>query len=89
MAAVIDGRSSDDAILGVLHAAADAVRDVLDANEDWSLSGERATQYAVDLRADDGVLERIRQVGSHGTSILPRGQDRTCPVRTARRDMVL
>jgi len=63
MAAVIDGRSSDDAILGVLHEAADAVRDVLDANEDWSLSGERATQYAVDLRADAAALAVLHAAG--------------------------
>ena len=63
MAAVLDGRSSDDAILGVLHAAADAVREVLDANTDWSLSGERATQYAVDLRADAAALSVLHAAG--------------------------
>lgn len=63
MAAVIDERSSDDAILGVLHSAADAVRAVLDANVDWSLSGERATQYAVDLRADAAALAVLHAAG--------------------------
>jgi|LakMenEpi03Aug12_release.lakeMendotaPanAssembly.Ray.scaffolds.fasta_scaffold384832_2 fructose-1,6-bisphosphatase/inositol monophosphatase family enzyme len=63
MAAVIDERTSDDAILGVLHAAADAVRLVLDANDDWSLSGERATQYSVDLRADAAALAVLHAAG--------------------------
>lgn len=63
MAETIDEGSSDDAILGVLHAAADAVREVLDANDDWSLSGERATQYAVDLRADAAALAVLHAAG--------------------------
>ena len=63
MAAVLDERSSDDAILGVLHAAADAVRSVLAANEDWGPSGVRATQYAVDLRADAAALAVLHAAG--------------------------
>ncbi|MEK0415155.1 MAG: hypothetical protein RL352_552, partial [Actinomycetota bacterium] len=44
--------SSNDDILRVLHERADAVYKVLRKNNDWGLSGQRATQYSVDLRAD-------------------------------------
>lgn len=63
MAAVLDEASSDDAILAVLHAAADAVHQVLADNDDWGPSGVRATQYAVDLRADAAALGVLHAAG--------------------------
>jgi fructose-1,6-bisphosphatase/inositol monophosphatase family enzyme len=63
MSALLDEGSSDDAILGVLHAAADAVQTVLAANEDWGPSGVRATQYAVDLRADAAAVAVLHAAG--------------------------
>ncbi|NCX31445.1 MAG: inositol monophosphatase [Actinobacteria bacterium] len=55
--------SSDADILGVLHETADAVFGVLNANTDWGLSGKRATQYSVDLRADAAALEVLHAAG--------------------------
>lgn len=55
--------SSNDDILGVLHEVADAVYGVLSTNTDWGLSGQRATQYSVDLRADAAALEVLHGAG--------------------------
>lgn len=55
--------SSNDEILRVLHEVADAVYGVLSANTDWGLSGQRATQYSVDLRADAAALEVLHGAG--------------------------
>ena len=55
--------SSNDAILRVLHETADAVYQVLSTNTDWGLSGQRATQYSVDLRADAAALEVLHGAG--------------------------
>jgi len=63
VATVLDERSSDDAILAVLHSAADAVHRVLIDNDDWSPSGRRHTQYAVDLRADAAALAVLHDAG--------------------------
>ncbi|NBR76434.1 MAG: hypothetical protein EBT73_03680 [Actinobacteria bacterium] len=55
--------SSNDDILRVLHETADAVYGVLSTNTDWGPSGQRATQYAVDLRADAAALEVLHAAG--------------------------
>jgi fructose-1,6-bisphosphatase/inositol monophosphatase family enzyme len=55
--------SSNDDILRVLHETADAVYGVLSTNTDWGPSGQRATQYAVDLRADAAALEVLHGAG--------------------------
>ncbi len=55
--------SSNSEILAVLNETADAVGVVLRANTDWSLSGLRDTQYAVDLRADAAALEVLTSAG--------------------------
>jgi fructose-1,6-bisphosphatase/inositol monophosphatase family enzyme len=55
--------SSNDDILRVLHETADAVYGVLSTNTDWGLSGQRATQYSVDLRADAAALEVLHGAG--------------------------
>ena len=49
--------------MAVLNETADAVGVVLRANTDWSLSGLRDTQYAVDLRADAAALEVLTSAG--------------------------
>jgi fructose-1,6-bisphosphatase/inositol monophosphatase family enzyme len=55
--------STDAEILRVLHETADAVYGVLSTNTDWRLSGQRATQYSVDLRADAAALEVLHAAG--------------------------
>ena len=55
--------SSNDDILRVLHEVADATHEVLARNTDWGLSGKRATQYSVDLRADAAALEVLHAAG--------------------------
>lgn len=55
--------SSNSEIMAVLNETADAVGIVLRANKDWSLSGFRDTQYAVDLRADAAALEVLTAAG--------------------------
>ncbi len=55
--------SSNQEILAVLNETADAVGVVLRATTDWSLSGLRQTQYAVDLRADVAALEVLNGAG--------------------------
>ncbi|MFM8811696.1 MAG: inositol monophosphatase family protein [Actinomycetota bacterium] len=59
----IDASSSNEEILDVLHRTADAVAGVLQANTDWSLSGQRATQYSVDLAADAAALAVLHGAG--------------------------
>lgn len=55
--------SSNDDILRVLHETADAAYAVLSTNTDWGLSGQRPTQYSVDLRADAAALEVLHSAG--------------------------
>ena len=55
--------SANQEILVVLNETADAVGKILRANKDWSLSGLRDTQYAVDLRADAAALEVLTSAG--------------------------
>lgn len=55
--------SSNDDILRVLHEVADATYAVLSTNTDWGLSGQRPTQYSVDLRADAAALEVLHGAG--------------------------
>ena len=55
--------SSNQEILAVLNETADAVGVVLRANKNWSLSGLRDTQYAVDLLADAAALEVLHGAG--------------------------
>ena len=47
----------------LLSACADAIADVLHANEDWGPSGRRVGQYAVDVAADDAALAVLRRAG--------------------------
>lgn len=63
MSTTVDRRSSDEAILSLLHRVADAVHGVLAATTDWSLSGVRRTQYSVDLAADAAALELLHGAG--------------------------
>ena len=63
MSTRLSTRSTNDEILTVLHEVADAVYAVLSANTDWGLSGKRATQYSVDLRADAAALEVLHAAG--------------------------
>lgn len=55
--------SSDASILEVLHHVADAVREVLDRNTDWGLSGKRKSQYQVDLACDEAALTILHGAG--------------------------
>lgn len=55
--------SSNDDILRVLHEVADATYAVLSTNTDWGLSGQRATQYSIDLRTDAAALEVLHGAG--------------------------
>ena len=55
--------SSDASILEVLHSVADAVREVLDRNTDWGLSGKRKSQYQVDLACDEAALRILHRAG--------------------------
>jgi len=55
--------SSNDDILRILHETADAAYAVLSTNTDWGLSGQRPTQYSVDLRADAAALEVLHAAG--------------------------
>jgi fructose-1,6-bisphosphatase/inositol monophosphatase family enzyme len=71
---VISVSSSNEEILGVLHRVADAISIVLVANLDWSLSGLRATQYAVDVRADDVALAILHEAGM---AVLSEESERT------------
>ncbi|MEO5973585.1 MAG: inositol monophosphatase [Ilumatobacteraceae bacterium] len=66
--------SSNEEILGVLTRAADAVSSVLVANQDWSLSGLRPTQYSVDVRADGAALAILREAGM---AVLSEESERT------------
>jgi myo-inositol-1(or 4)-monophosphatase len=54
---------NDDALLEVLHAAADAVRRALDGVDDWGLAGTGATQYHTDLAADAAALAVLQPAG--------------------------
>jgi myo-inositol-1(or 4)-monophosphatase len=47
---------NDDSLLEVLHDAATAVRNVLDAVTDWGLAGTRDGQHHSDLAADEAVV---------------------------------
>jgi len=60
---LITSSSSNEEILGVLHRAGDAIDAVLSANQDWSLSGLRPTQYSVDVLADNVALAIFHNVG--------------------------
>jgi myo-inositol-1(or 4)-monophosphatase len=53
----------DDALLAVLHEAADAVRAVLDTLEDWGPAGTRPGQYLSDLAADAAAIEVLERAG--------------------------
>lgn len=63
MTSLLDRSASDEAILAVLRDTADAVREVLAGTTDWSLSGVRRTQYAVDLAADAAALDVLHRAG--------------------------
>jgi len=60
---LITASSSNEEILDVLHRTADAIAEVLASNLDWSLSGLKPTQYAVDVRTDDAALAILREAG--------------------------
>ncbi|NQW67933.1 MAG: inositol monophosphatase [Acidimicrobiaceae bacterium] len=55
--------SSNDEIVQVLHEVADATYAVLSTNTDWGLSGQRPTQYSIDLRTDAAALEVLHGAG--------------------------
>ena len=54
-------RSFDDfdAVLQVFTEAADVVAEVLSATSDWGFSGQRRSQYAFDVTADDACLRAM------------------------------
>ncbi len=54
---------SDDAILDVLHEAADSVVAVLASQEDWGPSGVRPGQYHPDLSADSAAVAVLGKSG--------------------------
>jgi myo-inositol-1(or 4)-monophosphatase len=54
---------SDDALIGLLHEAATAVRLALDDLDDWGPAGTRAGQYRSDLAADAAVREVLGEAG--------------------------
>jgi fructose-1,6-bisphosphatase/inositol monophosphatase family enzyme len=53
----------DAALLGVLHHAANAVREALDELEDWGPSGARPGQYQSDLVADAAAVRVLDDAG--------------------------
>lgn len=71
---MITAASSNEEILEVLHRVADAIGIVLASNLDWSLSGLRPTQYAVDVLADDVALAILHEVG---VAVLSEESERT------------
>ena len=60
---ILSVASSNEDILRVLHEVADATYAVLSTNTDWGLSGQRPTQYSIDLRADAAALEVLHGAG--------------------------
>lgn len=54
---------TDDELLGVLHAAADAAREALVATDDWGLAGTRPGQHRSDLIADDSAVAVLVEAG--------------------------
>ena len=54
---------ADDALIGVLHEVATAVRAALDGLADWGLAGTKAGQYRSDLVADAAAVEIIERAG--------------------------
>src|SRR5581483_11393781 len=50
-------------LLGVLHAAADAVRAALDELADWGLAGTKPGQYHSDLAANDVAIKILTDAG--------------------------
>jgi myo-inositol-1(or 4)-monophosphatase len=52
-----------DAVLGVFNTAADVVADVLGRTSDWGPSGQRDSQYAFDVTADDACLKVLYDAG--------------------------
>ena len=71
---MITASSSNEEILRVLHRAADAIGIVLASNLDWSLSGLKATQYAIDVLADDVALAILHEAGM---AVLSEESERT------------
>src|SRR5210317_393875 len=55
-----DGRHE---VLDLFDTAADAVAKVLAATTDWGPSGQRHSQYAFDVAADEACLEVLRAAG--------------------------
>lgn len=60
---MINPSSSNEEILDVLRQVADAIETVLVSNQDWSLSGLRETQYAIDVLTDNAGLAVLRDAG--------------------------
>ena len=58
-------RTFDDAdgVLRVFTEAADVVAQVLSATSDWGFSGQRESQYAFDVTADDACLRVLYDAG--------------------------
>ncbi len=59
---VVDPRDSD-AVLTLFRTIAESCAAILVANDDWSMSGDRATQYSVDVDIDDACLDALRSAG--------------------------
>lgn len=71
---MITASSSNEEILAVLHRVADAIGIVLGSNLNWSLSGLRATQYAIDVLADNVALAILHEAG---IAVLSEESERT------------
>jgi myo-inositol-1(or 4)-monophosphatase len=57
------GKPMTDPLLAVLHAAVDAVVDVLSRQEDWSLTGQGNNQYHHDTAADAAAIAVLDAAG--------------------------
>jgi len=71
---LITASSSNEEILDVLHRTADAIAGVLTSNLDWSLSGLKPTQYAVDVLTDNAALAVLHGAG---IAVLSEESERT------------
>lgn len=77
----------DDALLDLLHRAAEAVRDALDGGVDWDLTGDLPGQHHSDLVADAAALAVLDEAGV-GVLSEESGLRRTAPGQ-ARDDVVI
>ena len=52
-----------DAVLELFRSIADRAEDLLGENDDWSMSGERPTQYAIDVEIDEMCIGSLHDAG--------------------------